>query len=172
MTEIVVRTKFQLVPMDATSASQIVQWRYEPPYDVYNIAPEFAAEGIEALLNPDFHYYAVRDERNELIAFRCFGADARVMGWNYPNNALDLGGGLRPDLTGRGLGPLIMKAAMQLARAAFAPAAFRVTVANWNQRAVRACVKVGYRTTGQFLNPNTGVEFLILTRKANLEIDD
>jgi len=164
-----VTTTLRLVPINETSASEIVRWRYEPPYDSYNIAPEYAADVIAALLNPDFHYYTVYDEQNALIAFRSFGADARVMGGDYTGEALDMGGGLRPDLTGRGLGPLVMKAAIVFARETFDPKAFRVTVAGWNQRAVRACAKVGYRPTAQFTNPNTGVHFLIMIREVEVK---
>jgi len=46
------------------------------------------------------HYVAVLDARDEMIAFRCFGPEARVLGGAYFEDALDMGGGLRPDLTG------------------------------------------------------------------------
>lgn len=165
MIEISMSTTLHLTPMDTAGATEIVAWRYEPPYDVYNIAPEFAAEGVAALLNPNFHYYTVHDEHDELIAFRCFGADARVMGGSYTDDALDMGGGLRPDLTGRGLGPQVLRAAIKFACTTFAPTALRVTVAGWNGRALQACAKVGFQRTGQFGNPATGVQFVVLTRE-------
>lgn len=136
---------FTFRKMDEASARQIAAWRYEPPYDIYNCDPDGVAEHIQVLLNPQYHYYTVWDEAGELIAFRCFGEDAQVLGGDYRAEALDMGGGLRPDLTGQGLGASIIEAAFEFARQHFAPKAFRATVAAFNQRALRVCEKVGYR---------------------------
>jgi [ribosomal protein S18]-alanine N-acetyltransferase len=157
---------FRFVPMTAAYARAVLAWRYEPPYDFYNAGPDEADEDIAAVfLNPAFHYYAVLDERSDLVAFRCFGEDARVPGGDYTADALDMGGGLRPDLTGRGIGPHLMRAAMAFAVPIFAPAAFRTTVAAWNTRALRACARAGYQPASAFRSAG-GVEFVILLRAA------
>ncbi|MCU0493131.1 MAG: GNAT family N-acetyltransferase, partial [Chloroflexaceae bacterium] len=133
----------RLLPLTETHARQILAWRYPPPYDFYNYDEdedkEELAEAVAELLNPAYHYYAVLDATDSLLAYRCFGPDAQVPGGDYRAPALDMGGGLRPDLTGQGLGPQVMQAAIEFARAHFNPPAFRVTVAAWNGRALRAC---------------------------------
>ncbi len=116
------------------------------------------------MLRPDYHYYSVWNEADELIAFRCFGSDARVPGGDYRQEALDMGGGLRPDLTGQGLGAGVITAAFTFAQQKFAPKAFRATVAAFNQRALKVCQKVGYMETQWFVQPKTGREFIILLR--------
>jgi [ribosomal protein S18]-alanine N-acetyltransferase len=78
-----------------------------------------------------------------------------------------MGGGLRPDLTGQGLGAAFMTAAIAFAQQQFAPVAFRATVAAFNQRALRVCAKVGYRPVQQFEHPHTGRPFIILLRDNN-----
>jgi len=143
-------------------AQEVFAWRYEPPYDFYNPSGD-EADFVAAFLNPEYRYYAVLNPDGTLIAYRCFGEDARVPGGDYRADALDMGGGLRPDLTGRGLGPQVMQAAMEFAQEVFAPRAFRVTVAEWNARALKACVKAGYQPTAAFENP-VGVRFVVLMR--------
>lgn len=158
---------YRFVPMTEAYAREILAWQYEPPYDFYNATPDLDEAPIVAtLLNPSYHYYAVLDVHDALIAYRCFGEDARVPNGDYRADALDMGGGLRPDLTGQGLGPQIMLAAIAFAHAMFAPRAFRTTVAAWNTRAIRACIKAGYQPMSTFQNPRNEM-FVILLRDAN-----
>ena len=46
-----------------------------------------------------------------------FGPDGRVPGWDYDETALDTGGGLRPSLTGQGLGRAVISAGLDFGRA-------------------------------------------------------
>ncbi len=156
--------QFHFHPMNESIAWQISGWRYDPPYNIYDCNSEDVEGHLEEFLQPENHYYSVWSQE-EFIGFRCFGKEAQVPGGNYSANALDMGGGIRPDLTGIGLGPKIMKAAMEFAKLHFHPQAFRATVAAFNQRAIKACEKVGYRRTDTFRNPNTHREFVILMRE-------
>ena len=144
-----------------SDAEFIVSWRYQPPYDVYDLDQA----SVSSLLRPDFHYYGVRRD-DEMIGFRCFGDDAKVSGGDYSLPALDMGGGLRPDFTGRGLGSSLLRAAMDFARQQFCSDRFRVTVASFNERAVRTCVKVGFVRTSEFDRPSDGRRFTILMKEA------
>jgi RimJ/RimL family protein N-acetyltransferase len=158
---------FKFEKMSESRARVALIWRYEPPYDFYNHDPAKLDELVfTSFLNPAYHYYSVLDERDTLIAFRCFGEDAQVPGGDYSASALDMGGGLRPDLTGSGLGPRIMRAAMEFARSEFSPQAFRVTIAGFNLRARRACEKVGYMFAQQFVAAHNGMPFVILMRSS------
>ncbi len=71
---------------------------------------------------------------DRLIGFRSFGPDGQVPGWEYDDSALDTGGGLRPELTGKSLGRAVISAGLVFGRDRFAPAAFRVTVASFKVR--------------------------------------
>jgi ribosomal-protein-alanine N-acetyltransferase len=157
----------RFVPMTESYARMALQWHYEPPYDFYNHDPAQLDQTVLAsFLNPAYHYFAVLDENDYLIAFRCFGEDARVPGGNYSIDALDMGGGLRPDLTGHGLGPQIIRAAIDFAKVEFSPASFRTTIAEFNLRAQRACEKVGYVLAQRFIATHNGVPFVIFLRSA------
>src|SRR3712207_2229590 len=97
-------------PVTEAEARAIAAWRYEGPYAYYN-APEGAADAeyLRELLDPDNPYYAALDPQGELIGFFAFGSPAQVGHREQREQAyageeaLDIGLGLRPDLTGRGL---------------------------------------------------------------------
>ena len=157
---------FTFQPMDEVSARQIAQWRYAPPYELYSCEADGIENTIRCFLTPEYQYYSVRDEAGELIGFRCFGEDARVPGGDYSAEALDMGGGLRPDRTGQGLGTSFMAAALEFARRQFAPVAFRTTVAAFNQRALRVCERVGYQPMQVFEATHSRQCFVMLLRAA------
>jgi [ribosomal protein S18]-alanine N-acetyltransferase len=160
-------TIYRFEVMTEVNARAALNWYYDPPYDFYNHDPAKLDELIHSsFLNPAYHYYSVLDEKDLLIAFRCFGEDAQVPGGDYSADALDMGGGLQPDLTGQGIGPQIMLAAMQFARTEYSPRAFRATIARFNVRARRACEKVGYVIQKQFIATHSGMPFVILIRSA------
>jgi RimJ/RimL family protein N-acetyltransferase len=101
---------------------------------------------------------------DRLIGFRSFGPDGQVPGWNYDDSALDTGGGLRPELTGRGLGRTVIAAGLAYGRARFAPVAFRVTVASFNSRALHVVESLGFQRVGTFDASRADREFVVLQR--------
>jgi ribosomal-protein-alanine N-acetyltransferase len=153
--------------MDVVSAREIAGWQYPPPYDIYNCNPNEVEEIVQWFVNPQSQYYGVWYEVGELIGYRCFGEDARVPGGDYRAEALDMGGGIRPERTGQGLGVHFLEAAFEFARRHFYPMAFRATVATFNLRALRVCERVGYRPIQTFENAQTHQRFTVLMRKVN-----
>jgi len=104
----------------------------------------------------------VDDDR--LIGFRSFGADGQVPGGSYDDSALDTGGGLRPELTGRGLGREAIGTGLEFGRQRFAPAAFRMTIASFNLRAQRVVQALGFRRVGSFAASTDGRSYELLVR--------
>lgn len=95
----------QFMPMTEPLAKAITTWIYPAPYDLYNMDDD--EETLSELL--DGSYYASINEEGELIGFICIGDAARVPGGYlagiYGNEqVMDIGLGMRPDLTGRGQG--------------------------------------------------------------------
>jgi [ribosomal protein S18]-alanine N-acetyltransferase len=188
---------FNFCPLDETYARAILAWNYEQPYDFYNASPFSIEEDLKTLLNPYNYYYAIAyssrevsygyhsedkyccvpdrghlNEQNYLIAFNCFGEDARVPGGDYTVDALDVGAGLRPDLTGQGLGLKLISAGLDFANSMFAPSAFRVTVAAFNQRALRVWQKAGFYKIQSFNSDSNGREFVILMRESPILVSE
>lgn len=166
--------------MDEAAARAIHGWCYEPPYDLYDLADEPLLGLLRAFLDPQNAYYGIRDEEGGLVGFCCFGRDAQVPGGDYGPPAVDVGLGLRPDLTGQGRGLEYVQAVLDLARrltlseegdAAARPAsrvepagprAFRVTVAAFNKRAQRVWEKAGFRMVQRFERAGDALPFVVL----------
>jgi ribosomal-protein-alanine N-acetyltransferase len=152
----------QIEEMTQALAAELTGWRYPAPYDCYDMTGADPA----ALAAPDSGFFALTDETG-LIGFRSFGADGQVPGGTYDASALDTGGGLRPDLTGRGRGRDAIAAGLEFGRQRFGPETFRITVAAFNIRALRVVAALGFRPAGSFRGTANGRDYEILTRAAD-----
>ncbi|HSL27639.1 MAG TPA: hypothetical protein VK900_00455 [Anaerolineales bacterium] len=152
-------------PMTPAYARHLLDWRYPEPYALYNLSSADVAADLRFFSDPANAYYAVLDARGEMIAYRCFGDDARVQGGDYAADALDTGGGIRPDLTGQGLGLPVLLAGLAFGRQLFSPPAFRVTVAAFNRRALKVVGRAGFEPVQQFGRETDGRQFVVLLRE-------
>lgn len=153
---------FTFQPMNEASVHAISEWRYDAPYDIYNIAPDHIEEEMQLFLDPQNAYHTITDEHGNLVAYCCFGPDGQVPGGDYSSAALDIGLGVRPDLTGQGYGLTYVNAVLDFARRTFSPTAFRVTIAEFNKRARRVWEKAGFQPVQTFQRSGDGVPFVIL----------
>lgn len=102
--------------------------------------------------------------------FICFGAEAQVSGARdaglYRADAVDIGLGLRPDLTGQGLGDPFVAACIDHALRIRHPTVLRLAVATFNARAIAVYERAGFQTIGRCSSPVRGrpVPFVIMTR--------
>lgn len=151
--------------MDEVAARIILTWRYEAPYDVYNLNLDDADEVVNCFVDPVNAYHTVVDEGERLVAYCCFGPDARVPGGDYSSPALDVGLGVHPDLTGQGHGSAFVGAVLRFARQKLAPTEFRVTVAEFNERASRVWEKARFSPVQRFGREADGMPFVVLTKK-------
>lgn len=158
---------YVLRPLIEQDARMLLNWRYAPPFDFYNSYPESLDEDLAELLDPELAYHAILEGR-ELVAFCCFGADARVPGGDYRAPALDVGWGMRPDLTGQGRGVALVATILDYGRSLYVPPAFRATVAAWNIRSQRVCERNGFGIVQHFVHPapwsDRGREWVVLLR--------
>ena len=155
-----------ILPLDEESARALLGWAYNPPYDTYNHLPEEIEKDLRYVLDPANGFFRIRAADGVLIGFCSFGKDAQVPGGNYTEELLDLGLGLRPDRTGKGMGPAVIGAALEFAGRKSSPAGYRVTIASFNARARRAWEKVGFSATAEFVRPSDGRDFVILVKSA------
>jgi len=116
-------------------ASEVAGWRYEPPYDFYDLASDPADEA--AMRDPARagHCRAVLGESDRLEAFWYF---------DWHGDVVEVGIGLRPDLTGRQLGESFLRAQLDYASHSWQPERFRLFVAAWNERAIRLYERLGF----------------------------
>lgn len=118
-----------------TYASEVATWHYEPPYDFYDLAsdPRDAEEMRANAMRG--HFRAVTGQDGRLEAFWYF---------DWHDDCVEVGLGVRPDLTGRGLGGQYVQAELDYARQEWAPSRFRLWVAAWNERAIRLYERHGF----------------------------
>lgn len=151
-----------ITAMDRDSALEIAGWRYQPPYDLYNIDGDGLA--LAHLTRPEAGYYRI-DDGDELVGFCCFGEEARVPGGDYGAAAVDIGLGVRPDLTGRGQGRRYFGAVVGFAEREYTPPALRLSVATFNSRAIRLYQSAGFREVQRFTASFSGQPFLVMVRR-------
>lgn len=154
---------YKITPLIPEDAFKIITWRYDPPFTFYNLS----ADDLSGLLLTENRYHAVLNERSELIGYCCFGKDAQVPGGDYSQGEpviLDIGVGLHPDFTGRGLGKDFVSAILTFAARTYAPNIYRVTVAAFNQRSLKLFRSLGFRETHTFIRDLVEIEFIQLER--------
>lgn len=122
-----VRVDLSIEPASDETHRLLAAWRYPPPYDFYDGDPDSAHD-------PE-RYFEARDGRNDLIGFYYFEPKP-------PD--LDYGLGLRPDLTGRGLGLDFFLAGLAFARERYRPRRVFLHVAEFNERARQVYERAGF----------------------------
>ncbi|EPE62163.1 acetyltransferase family protein [Exiguobacterium sp. S17] len=132
----------EIRPMTEKDAHAIQAWTYEPPYDFYNQVA--SAEGINELMT----YCAVHNQG--LYGFFCLGTYAQVPNatYDYSGTYVDVGLGMHPALTGQGRGRAFVETVIREAEREGRP--LRLTVAVFNQRAVRLYGQLGFQQVASF----------------------
>ncbi|MBP3041537.1 GNAT family N-acetyltransferase [Bacillaceae bacterium Marseille-Q3522] len=139
----------------------ISRWTYEEPYEFYNM--DDSVETITELLNGE--YFSVLDEKQKIIGFFCFGSSAQVPKDEYKYSAdyTDIGIGMKPDLCGIGLGASFFQTSLQYLKDHFGKKQFRLTVADFNKRAIRLYEKAGFVKQVSFIKHSDDRNILFQT---------
>ena len=111
-------------------ADAMLAWRYEPPYDTYDPAEEDLRHAVGSPT-----WFAVDGEDGSLAGFlECSVGEREV----------EIGLGLRPDLTGRRIGPSFVEALVAFVDERWRPDAVTLDVFPWNERAITAYERAGF----------------------------
>jgi len=150
------------------NAREITTWRYDSPFNLYDIAPQH----LSGFINPEYYYHQVLNENGDLIGYCCYGLDAQVPGGEYLINmpeVLDIGVGMKPNLAGAGRGHEFVSAILKYASKRFHPARFRVTVADFNLRSLRTFRKHGFNESHHFIRELAEIPYTQLERELEEE---
>ncbi|MEA2022670.1 MAG: GNAT family N-acetyltransferase [Actinomycetota bacterium] len=153
----------ELIPATDRDIREFAAWRYDPPYDVYDIDMD-PDKAVDYFLEPDVHCHTLHDG-TDVAGYCTFGYDARVPGGDYDEAGLDIGLGIEPARTGSGNGHRYVAAVVAHASAIFEPQQLRVTVAAGNKRALRVWSRAGFAEISRFATPRNMMgsnEFVIL----------
>lgn len=136
--------------MSENYAVQMLNWKYDAPYDFYN--NELNTESIKEILENS--YYVVLDYNDKLVGFFCIGSSAQVPVGSqfdaYSKNFIDIGIGMKPELTGQGFGFTFFSLILHYIDENFEDVPFRLTVAKFNQRAIHLYEKLGFYKKMEF----------------------
>lgn len=159
---------YTFLPMTEADARSVLSWAYDPPYDFYNLEPAQIEEAIGETL--DGSHWSVRDAEGDLAGFLSVGPTGQVPGGctagvyeTYPG--LDIGLGMRPDLTGQGRGLDFFLACVDFVRRELHAGDLRLSVATFNERAIRVYERAGFRRGPVFHSPSSAgdAEFMLMT---------
>jgi RimJ/RimL family protein N-acetyltransferase len=123
---------YRVAPATPEDIAAIDAYRYDPPYDFYN-------GDDDPVQNPE-RFFGVRDAEEELVGF-CY--------FEWKRDALEIGLGLRPELTGRGLGLDFLRSGLTFARSHFGAERIVLNVAAFNERAIKVYERAGFQRTGE-----------------------
>ena len=123
------------------------RWKYGGEYAFYDMTAD--PEDYQEIMSPELRgdrYFSVLDG-GELIGFFCVereGAD------------VEIGLGLRPDLTGQGKGGAFLNEILRFVRNNYGFEKIRMDVASFNQRAIKVYERAGFVKTGTGKVPTNG----------------
>ena len=143
--------KLNIKLMNPEEANQISKWIYKESYSIYSM--EESDSCISELLNG--HYFSVTDGENNLIGYYCFGEFAQVpvgkqFGVYDVKEVTDIGLGIKPNFCGHGLGSDFLRNGLEFAQNELSAKGFRLTVATFNERAMKVYERVGFKKVTSF----------------------
>jgi [ribosomal protein S18]-alanine N-acetyltransferase len=137
--------------MNQEEAEMIALWHYPEPFSFYDWTAD--EDDLAELLDGDLRgeaYFAVEDDEGQLVGYFSFKPEGRT---------LVVGLGLRPDLTGRGLGGGFFAAGLDYGRERFAPERFSLAVATFNERAIKVYERAGFERARVYMHETNGGEW-------------
>ncbi|WP_457919647.1 GNAT family N-acetyltransferase [Candidatus Lokiarchaeum ossiferum] len=142
--------EFLIEPMKIQYAHEIAKWHYSGKYAFYDFRadPEDLKEILDPLSWPN-HFFIVHSTEEQGIGYFYF---EKKEGW------ISIGLGLKPSLTGLGLGFPFIKAGLTFARQKFGISQFTLSVWTENHRAIKTYEKLGFKKYRNFSQKtNAGV---------------
>lgn len=129
-------------------------WHYDGEYSFYDM--EADKEDLDQFLNQEERgnsVFAVT-KGNELVAFLSIN--------KVTDRIFDIGLGMRPDLTGKGHGEKFLRAVINFIQSEFKPENITLSVATFNQRAIKLYRRVGFKDIETFMQNTNGSTFEFL----------
>ena len=152
-------------PIDEPHVRTLLDWRYQAPYDLYNVVPKQVEQTVEFVLDPQNAYYSIVEPQGQFVAFCCFGWDAQVPGGDYSAEALDLGMQMHPDLIGSTHERTYVDPFLEFAQQRSAPRRLRTTIATFDTAALDAYQQAGFQITQTFNSSYDGRPYVLLVRE-------
>ncbi|MCC5893722.1 GNAT family protein [Exiguobacterium sp.] len=134
-------------------------WHYDDDYAFYDMEAD----------EDDLAEFLDADQRGQSVF--AITHDAELIGFvsvtQSDDETIDIGLGMKPDLTGKGGGRAFLTSILNFIEATYAPRRVTLAVAAFNERAIRLYAACGFRQTGSFQQPTNGsvYDFVRMERK-------
>ncbi|MGD7022365.1 GNAT family N-acetyltransferase [Rossellomorea vietnamensis] len=149
---------YSFIPMNQEMAEEIAyRWKYDGEFSFYDMTED--EEDLAEFLQSDrTGYYTVKKEE-EWIGYYCFEESGR--------GEIEIGLGMKPELTGNGLGLEFFQQGIEFALEQYGPAELFLSVAAFNQRAIKVYQKAGFIPVKTFIQDTNGSSFEFVRMKFN-----
>ncbi len=140
--------KFDIRPMTQSDAQTVAAWRYPAEYAFYDADAD--PQDLAELLDPTEwgrRYFVADSDEAELVGFFVF---------KMSDDVAEIGLGLRPDLTGAGLGGEFLDAGLTYAAERFGAKRHTLAVAEFNHRAITVYQRAGFKVTDRYDHSTNG----------------
>ncbi|MCL2571800.1 MAG: GNAT family N-acetyltransferase [Defluviitaleaceae bacterium] len=151
--------KIRIMEMTEEYAEVITQWKYDGEYSFYDNRDGDASGYMDGT-----HFVCIGSD-GEMIGYYSFGDDARVPTVEegvYCDEYMDIGLGLRPDLCGQGFGKYFFAAGISFVSERFGTGKFRLSVAVFNERAIKTYKRAGFYIDREVTNSFFMNKFIIM----------
>ncbi len=157
---------FSYKPMALDNAKKIITWKYNDEYSIYSFSDN--DEELAELMNGE--YFSTFDTEGKLIGYLCHGQSARVPGGVIKGiyeeeGYVDIGLGLRPDLTGKNIGLAFLNQGVEFLKDMLQTYKFRLVVAEFNKRAIKVYERAGFIRDMEFYSKVNGKDVLFISMK-------
>lgn len=155
---------FNFIPMKKEYANEIAyDWKYDGIYSFYDMTED--EEDLQEFLDENTwnkDCFAVISDEGELAGYYTFYFEDEIM-W--------LGFGLKPGLTGKGLGGEFVTSGINFALKKFdyKKDYIMLAVATFNKRAIKAYEKIGFETVEKYMQKTNGGEYEFIKMKKSLK---
>jgi [ribosomal protein S18]-alanine N-acetyltransferase len=132
-------------------AEKILNWHYEGEYSFYDYKND--EENLVKLMSPRGDIYYMVKKGNEEVGFFCYEIE---------EDSAEIGLGMKPDLTGRGMGLVFLKAGINFAISKYNPKEITLSVATFNKRAIKVYERAGFESVKTFMQDTNSGRFKFL----------
>jgi [ribosomal protein S18]-alanine N-acetyltransferase len=132
-------------------------WKYDGEYAFYDLTA--GEEDLAGFLDENQRgnsTYAVLQD-GEMVGFYTFQV--------LKDGTVDIGLGMKPSITGKGKGQKFTEAGLEFARTNYSVSMFSLSVATFNERAIKVYKKVGFHAFETFTQQTNGSSYEFMKMK-------
>jgi len=133
-----------------------LNWHYEGKNSFYDVSAD--EEDLAEFLNP-------KERGDSYYIVKVFEEEIGYFSFDDKGDSVDIGLGMKPKLTGKGLGLDFLKAGLNYAISKYNPKEITLSVATFNERAIKVYKKAGFEPIETFMQDTNGSRFEFLKMK-------